>query len=388
MDILVPRFVDHDAIKAQELNAKELFKRFSQSGQTWHLFSHSAPDPDVAANPVARIHRLLFPIPAKYRSGAGKERFPRFPLKWEMFLRYQGGYDAIFYIDEKKSDIYGISAHRFWRGDIPVIATVEGFGGSEEEERRFSEHVGHRVIFPRPNLPERLPYPRLADHVIAISPLLKKYVEFFYHKPCTVLPLGVDLTIFNDKNRDEPDRPRIICAGTLNDRKRPELFMRMARRFPQADFVWFGCGPKLAALEHERKAEGMENLSFPGSIPPRQLAEEMRHASVFVLPSSSEGWGKVVQEAAACGLPSIVFGFYETPLVTHGENGFVCWNDEEMMENLARLVEDAKLRRDMGAAAAAGARELSWDKVAPQWEKHVLDLIVDLSRRNENVQDR
>jgi len=375
MDILVPRFVDQDAIKAQELNAKELFKRFSQAGQTWHLFSHSAPDPDVAANPVARIHRLLCPIPAKYRSGADKERFPKFSMKWEMFLRYQGGYDAIFYPDGKKYDLWALALRSLQGRHIPIIATVEGLAGTEKQERRFSEYIGHHVHLDRPAMPRRKSYLELADHVIAISPLLKKYVEFFYHKPCTVLPLGVDLTIFNDKNRDEPDRPRIICAGTLNDRKRPELFMRMARRFPQADFVWFGCGPKHAALEHERKAGGMENLSFPGSTPPRQLAEEMRHASVFVLPSSSEGWGKVVQEAAACGLPSIVFGFYETPLVTHGENGFVCWNDEEMMENLARLVEDAKLRRDMGAAAAAGARELSWDKVAPQWEKHVLDLI-------------
>src|SRR5690348_7466588 len=106
----------------------------------------------------------------------------------------------------------------------------------------------------------------------------------------------------------------------------------------------------------ESKRLGLANLRAPGALPSARLAEELTRASIFVLPSLSEGVPKVTQEAAAAGLAQVVFGFYEAPSVVDGENGFVVWDDERFMARLKTLVDDPSLVRrfgDKGRAMAA-----------------------------------
>jgi glycosyltransferase involved in cell wall biosynthesis len=89
----------------------------------------------------------------------------------------------------------------------------------------------------------------------------------------------------------------------------------------------------------------------------------------------AEGVPKVSQEAAACGLPVILFGFYEAPSVVDGENGYVVWSDEEMATRLEQLLSDKDLRTRLGARGAVMAREWNWDILALKWERKVLSVI-------------
>jgi len=116
-------------------------------------------------------------------------------------------------------------------------------------------------------------------------------------------------------------------------------------------------------------------VSFPGALPPADLAASFRASDVFVLPARSEGVPKVTQEAAACGLPQVIFGFYEAPTVIDGDNGFVVWSDEAMAERLGELIEDVALRRRMGDRGVEMAREWSWARVAPLWTERILEAI-------------
>jgi glycosyltransferase involved in cell wall biosynthesis len=94
-----------------------------------------------------------------------------------------------------------------------------------------------------------------------------------------------------------------------------------------------------------------------------------------VLPSLAEGVPKVVQEAVACGLPAIVFGYYETPSVVDGENGFVVWSLEQLLERTGELSADPNAARAMGRKGATMAEEWDWDRVAPLWEARILEVI-------------
>jgi glycosyltransferase involved in cell wall biosynthesis len=157
--------------------------------------------------------------------------------------------------------------------------------------------------------------------------------------------------------------------------KRPELFLLMARTFPQADFVWVGEGELRQSLQAQAIGAGLNNLSFLGALSPQALAREYAQSDIFVLPSLNEGVPKVTQEAAAAGLAQIIFGHYEAPTVIDGKNGFVVWNDDELIARLGTLLNEPETIKTMGQAGMEMATEWSWEKVAPRWEQRIIDII-------------
>jgi D-inositol-3-phosphate glycosyltransferase len=119
----------------------------------------------------------------------------------------------------------------------------------------------------------------------------------------------------------------------------------------------------------------LPNVSFEDPVPQHQLAEAMRESDVFLLPSRVEGVPKVTLEAAAAGLPCIVFDDYQTPSVVDGITGFQVKTFEEMLERLQLLIQDSALRDKMGACAVCHARQFEWDSVAARWAE-TLDSVV------------
>jgi len=153
------------------------------------------------------------------------------------------------------------------------------------------------------------------------------------------------------------------------------MFVELAKRHPEADFVWYGGHGSQELAIFQAKAEGFGNLSFPGNLQPLELAEAFRSADLFVMPSGSEGVPKVTQEAAACGLPVVLFGYYEAPSVIDGENGYVVWDDEQFYHRVAELLDDAPLRSKMSSKGKSMAQEWSWDVIALRWEAKILEVV-------------
>ena len=57
--------------------------------------------------------------------------------------------------------------------------------------------------------------------------------------------------------------------------------------------------------------KNIKNLYFPGNLSPTDLGNAFRSGDIFILPSFAEGVPKTSQEAAACGMPILLFGYYE-----------------------------------------------------------------------------
>jgi glycosyltransferase involved in cell wall biosynthesis len=99
------------------------------------------------------------------------------------------------------------------------------------------------------------------------------------------------------------------------------------------------------------------------SVSDSELLEAYRSSDLLVFPSVAEGFGHVLLEAMACGLPVVSTTHTAAPdLVTSGEDGFVI--DPRNAEQLARKIEWAldhriELRR-MGRAARAKAEQFTW----------------------------
>jgi len=358
--ILFARAVDAGNLNAQVQNTKEILARWRSEIWRPTVVSFGAPDPRVASNTRVDIVRIA------------DDRWWRLRF-WRL---YQDRFDAIFYPGlHHRADNLALRARALTGRKIPVVATIEELVGGEEDQRLFAAIAGHPVFCHDVERRVGRRYDEIrdgADALIAISPFLARMARAKYGNKVSVLGLGVDTAVFRPIVRSEQRRAVVVGAGTVGDRKRPELFLELAHRFPGADFRWFGEGATRQALVNEANRRGLANLSFPGALMPADLAYEFARARIFVLPSKAEGAPRVTQEAAACGLPQIVFGYCEAPGVVDGVNGFVVWNDDQLVQRLGQLLGDPSLEERMGRAGAELAKEWSWDRLAPLWEERII----------------
>lgn len=360
----VPRWMDQSNSNAQNSNARSLLSRFSDPRAEWMAVCGKEAAQSVRENERVATRRIS----------------PSRLWPYQLALAYQSKCDAIFYPGPHWADEVGLNIRATMGRRAPVIATIEGLIAGHGSLQRLSNLVGHPVVS-QPGVEAVAPRIRriyqMVDHIVAISPFLGRIATALYGEKVSCLPLGIENRIFNNQGRREPDRCRVVGCGTVKSSKNPAVFLDLAARYTRADFVWFGDGEARQSLIHEARRVGLENLSFPGALPPESLANEFRNSSVFVLPSQSEGAPKVAQEATACGLPVVLYGFYEAPSVAHGTNGLVAWSQEELMESVGVLIEDSKLRLGMGQRGAEMARDWGWDMVAPAWEDLLIRMVAD-----------
>jgi glycosyltransferase involved in cell wall biosynthesis len=180
--------------------------------------------------------------------------------------------------------------------------------------------------------------------------------------------VGVDLDVFTQKSSyDLYVKPKIVCVGTLQNRKRPSLFIDLASEFPHLDFLWYGDGELRNILEERTARSGLSNCKFIESQPHELLSQRLREADVFYLPSLHEGFGKVSIEAMACGVPTIVHGDYNPEHIDSGKDGFVVRSDVEAKKRILELVGSKDLRKRIGRNGRQKAELYSWEEIAKEW---------------------
>lgn len=361
--VFVPTLVDANNINAQVNNARAILGGWDVPG--WRVAAHAYNEPDqrVAANAHIEVIRL-------WRRHAWYAHY---------FLRYLKPYDLIFYPGVYPMDAAGLRWRRRLGLSAPVVLLMEGLGGGKAHEAEYTAIAGHPVFcqhVPTDIIMRMEEVYRQAEHIIAISPFLAKMGKSRFGDKFSVLPLGIDNGIYHSNGRkQQQSRLKVVSAGGVKANKRPELILELAHRYPQADFVWYGEGDMRPDLIAHAKQQGLlTNLSFPGALPPRLLGEAFRAADIFVMPSISEGVPKVTQEAAACGLAQVIFGYYEAPSVVDKQNGFVVWSDEAFMEKVGELIDNPLLVASFGKTGAEMALAWDWEVVARRWREHLIEI--------------
>lgn len=175
---------------------------------------------------------------------------------------------------------------------------------------------------------------RHADLLRAVSGSTRRQLEACAPgKPVVQFPAWTDIETFLEAgSRDRLREPVVLYAGALIPGKGVHhllgAFARVAPEFPEAQLEIVGREENREyAKELHREVErlGLDGrVSFVGEVPQAQLAERMRRACVFVLPSLSEGLGRVVVEAMATGTPVVASRVGGIPeVVQDGLAGFL-----------------------------------------------------------------
>jgi glycosyltransferase involved in cell wall biosynthesis len=163
-----------------------------------------------------------------------------------------------------------------------------------------------------------------------------------------------------------------------------EIVMRgmktLRSKFPGLVYDIVGGGEGEGALRELSEALGLnEIVHFHGEVDDDTLSRFYADASVFVMPSRSEGFGFVFLEAMAHGTPAIGGNRDATPeVILDGETGILVdpTNVTEVVGAIARLLEDSGLRERMGQAAARRSRELfGYDAFRSQLLQHMFETI-------------
>lgn len=135
-----------------------------------------------------------------------------------------------------------------------------------------------------------------------------------------------------------------------------------------------GDGPERKALERHADEVGVaDRVTFHGFVEADEdVIGHMKAASVFVLPSTREGFPNTILEANACGVPSIVIDHAEngsTAVVEDGETGFVVDPEPDAIASrIVTLLEDDDLLATLSANARIYGEVHDWDNIVTDLE--------------------
>ncbi len=144
-----------------------------------------------------------------------------------------------------------------------------------------------------------------------------------------VVPYGADPCVWNVGELPRvrrPDEPfRILFAGQVSLRKGLRFLLRALENADDEPWQLDVFGPLLEESAADRKSyRGKVPVNYHGPVGQTALAQAMRKSDLLVLPSLEEGFGLVVVQALACGLPCAVSSMVGArDLISEGENGTV-----------------------------------------------------------------
>jgi glycosyltransferase involved in cell wall biosynthesis len=338
--------VDLDNTNAQSLNVREIALRLDPERFQSTLWYEHEPDPRLRSLPGVRL--LQLPL-----------RIKTLRILREMLADY----DIVTYMDYSPASYIFLHMPRVVRRANAVLhveAPTSQLTNPSPRLRLLFEGVRARCDI----------YTGITEFIAQeFHGRTKKSVSY-------ILPVGVDTSLFSPPAERDNVVPVVLFAGTLIERKGPQYVLDAAAQFPNATFrlVGAGRGGFEEVLRQRITQSGLKNVTLEGPCTQSRMLDIMRESDIFLLPSRLEGIPKVTLEAAATGLPCIVFRDYQTPSVIHGVTGFQVATIEEMMQALAKLIADRFLRRQMGAAARKHMTSFDWDLVSRQWQDAYLEI--------------
>ena len=183
------------------------------------------------------------------------------------------------------------------------------------------------------------------------------------------LYLGVETDLFSLKVR--ANLRNIVFVGNLIKRKKTEEFLQLAQQFPHINFNIIGDGVDRTSL----KMRATENVTFFGKLNQQELAYKLNKMDLLFLPSRSEGFPKVILEAAACGIPSIVYSDYGAQeWMGNYQNGFVVNNFIDIVDIVKKLEDDNQLLSNISKGARSMSLKFDWNLIIKDWEKVINNL--------------
>ena len=310
-------------------------------------------------------------------------------------LKKEKNYDACISFMDSANVANVLTGKKYCKVILSVRVTI-----SRTKSWKYKYIVGPLV---------RVFYP-LADHVVALSKGTESdLIENFGLKSSQTLTIynGYDINLINrkaleqDTNIIDGNRFRFIAVGRLCEQKGHwhliRAFSEVLKKHPQCELIICGKGPYDSMLK--KMADGLEikeNVIFTGFL--KNPFSVVKKCDVFVFPSLYEGFGNVIIENMACGMPVIATDFRHgareilapdtdynfqrfdgiecaeygiiTPVCSGKkyENNQPLEKEESLLaEAMIKLIEDKELREKYAGKSRERANDFAIEKTVGQW---------------------
>ena len=260
-----------------------------------------------------------------------------------------------FFLDQsighpiEKDSIFSILRQHYpeWKEDIPQkeISLVR----QEEEEHQLSTRIIVASMFTKNSL--------VKNGVPANKIILNPY--------------GIGQEFFRKKGQTrQKGKIRFVYLGTLGARKGlPFLIETWMENelFKKAELWLAGPGSDFAITT----VANTPGLTYKGRVSYSQIPDLLTSCDCLIFPSFFEGFGQVILEAMAVGLPVITTEATAGPDIIENEvDGFIIpsGNKEELIKAMRVMIDDPALCFNMGNLAQEKAKLFSWNSYGDRWK--------------------
>ncbi len=246
-----------------------------------------------------------------------------------------------------------VTWHEVWRDYWYEYLGWQGF---------FGKHIEYLVS-------------KLTSKSIAVSAMTKKYLVLLGvgEKNIRIVPNGIDLKRIA-KIQPSSQECDILFVGRLIREKNIDILLgaidHIKDSLSNVKCHIIGEGPekeRLVKLAADHRL--LNNVQFFGPLDYDEVISKIKSSKVLVLPSSREGFGIVIIEALACGVPVITVknSRNAASLLVNEKIGFVLNLDaKELGKATHTLITDSNLREKMSRFAVEVSRGYDWDNITKQ----------------------
>lgn len=188
---------------------------------------------------------------------------------------------------------------------------------------------------------------------------------------------------FFPEQMSDGSRKQVIAVGRYVPQKGFDrlisAWQQVAQRHPDWVLRIYGDGMR------EQLQQQINELGITSSciLEPtvQNIVEKYCESSVFALSSRFEGFGMVIIEAMACGVPPVSFTCPCGPrdIIDDGKDGLLVedGNIEQLAEKISYLIEHEDIRKEMGKQARMDVQRFRIENIAGQWKRLFEELVSD-----------
>lgn len=219
---------------------------------------------------------------------------------------------------------------------------------------------------------------KLSDFAVGASTFtLKTLIKQGMSEDCVHLaPYGVNIKDFKPRKEFKKiDKMRFLFVGSFSQRKGISYLLQA---FKELEDVGENISLAMAGrgiMDYDLvKSYNLKCLETYINLPTEKLVELMQESDVFVFPSICEGFGLVLIQAMATGLPVITTHNTSGPdFVEEAKDGFLIepQNVEAIKDKVRYFLQNPEDVKRMGENAITKSKDFTWDKFSSEIIKSV-----------------